>query len=247
MGKTPLLFECRAQNEGAPAFAANLQTLRLAAVCLYGPANFEDTTCVPVYARENGALFAPSGADARQTNEGQAYAWQAYTELADKEERFTAVLDTPPTNLALALLASKRLPERICRVVLAGGSLFGGDASPCAEANFLADPEAAEVVLNAGLNPIILPLEAVEQARGIVGEAPLGGLRAALALLLADEEEGFVLSPAWARVETKGKITRGKLVTDLCSDKKLEKNARVVTGVEPEALRRRFADAFPSR
>lgn len=244
MDKTSLLFECRAQNEGAPAFAAKLQTLRLAAVCLYGPASFDDTTYVPVYARENGALFSPSGTDARQANEGQAYAWQAYTTLANEEERFTVVLDAPPTNLALALLANKRLPERIGRLVLAGGSLFGGDASPCAEANFFADPEAAEIVLNVGLNPLILPLEAVEQARGILDEAPLGGLFAALALLLADGEDGFVLTPAWARVETKGRITRGKFVTDLYSDKKLEKNARVVTGVEPDTLRRRFADAF---
>lgn len=234
MDKTSLLFECRAQNEGAPAFAAKLQTLRLAAVLLNGAGGAETPPDDSVSAGEPGTLFSPSGFDG----------WQAYMELANEEERFTVVLDAPPTNLALALLANKRLPERIGRLVLAGGSLFGGDASPCAEANFFADPEAAEIVLNVGLNPLVLPLEAVEQARGIVGEAPLGGLFAALALLLADGEDGFVLTLAWARVETKGRITRGKFVTDLYSDKKLEKNARVVTGVEPDALRRRFADTF---
>lgn len=233
MNRTPLLFECRAQNASAPAFAAKLRTLRLAAVLLNGAGAAETPPDVSFSAGEPGTLFSPSGFDG----------WQAYMELANEEERFTVVLDAPPTNLALALLANKGLPERIDRLVLAGGALFGGDASPCAEANFLADPEAAEVVLAAGLNPLILPLEAVERARGVVA-VPSGGLCAALALLLADGEDGFVLSPAWARVETKGRITRGKLVTDLFSDKKLEKNARVVTEIAPDALRRRFAEAF---
>ena len=79
----------------------------------------------------------------------------------------------------------------------------------------------------------------------VSGDVPEGFLRAALALLLADGEEGFTVRPAWARVETKGRITRGKLVTDLFSDKKLEKNARVVTDIEPDALSRRLAAAFP--
>ena len=234
MDKTALLFECRAQSEGAPAFKANLQTLRLAAVLSSGAGGAEPPPDVLFSAGEPGTLFSPSGFDG----------WQAYMELANEEERFTVVLDAPPTNLALALLANKGLPERIDRLVLAGGALFGGDASPCAEANFFGDPEAAEIVLAAGLHPLILPLEAVEQARETVGEAPTGGLRTALALLLADGDEGFVVQPAWARVETKGRFTRGKLVTDLYSDKKLEKNARVVTNVEPDVLRRRLKDAF---
>lgn len=234
MRKTPMLLEGRTQSAGALGIAANLQNLRLAAVCLDGAAGATLPPNVPACTGGAGTLFSPSGADA----------WRAYTEMADAEERFTVVLDAPPTNLALALLADKRLPERICRLVLAGGSLFGGDASPCAEANFIGDPEAAEIVLAAGLHPLILPLEAVEQARETVGEAPTGGLRTALALLLADGDEGFVVQPAWARVETKGRFTRGKLVTDLYSDKKLEKNARVVTNVEPDVLRRRLKDAF---
>lgn len=240
MLKTPLLFNGQAKRGDAPAFMANLRTLSLAAVCRSGPVSFEETTYVPVYTGEYGTLFSPSG----------ACGWQAYTKLADEledeEGRFAVVLDAPPTDLALALLANDRLPGRIGRVVLAGGSLFGGDASPCAEANFFADPEAAEVVLSAGLDPLILPLEAMEQARGMLNGASEADVRAALALLLADGEEGFVLTPAWARVETKGRVTRGKLVTDLCSDKKLEKNARIVTGIEPDAIRRRFADAFPN-
>lgn len=234
MNKTPLLFEDRMQFASALALAENLQTLCLSCVCLYGLESVEEATYVPVYTGEKGTLFTPSGADV----------WRAYTEITDGAEPCAAVLDAPLTNLALALLADSRLPGRINRLVLAGGSLFGGDASPCAEANFFADPEAAEVVLAAGLNPLILPLETLEQARGISDAVSDEDLRAVLALLLADGEEGFVLSPAWARVETKGRITRGKLVTDLYSDKKLEKNARVVTAVEPDALRRRLAAAF---
>lgn len=234
MNKTPLIFEGRMKFASALALTENLRTLRPSCVCLYGLESVEETTYVPVYTGENGTLFTPSGADT----------WRAYTEMTDGAEPYAAVLDAPLTDLALALLADSRVPGRICRLVLAGGSLFGGDASPCAEANFFADPEAAEVVLAAGLNSLILPLEAVERARGISDAVSDEDLRAVLALLLADGEEGFVLTPAWARVETKGRITRGKLVTDLFSDKKLEKNARVVTGVEPDALRRRLATAF---
>ena len=233
MCKTPLLFEGRIQ--GVAAFGAELQNVRLAAVCLREPGCAADATPFPVYEDDGKALFAPNKKDT----------WRAYAELAEREGSFVAVLDAPPTNLALALLEDKRLPERISRVALAGGAFFGGDASPCAEANFICDPEAAEIVLAAGLNPFILPLEAVERARAVSGDVPEGFPRAALALLLADGEEGFAVRPAWARVETKGRITRGKLVTDLFSDKKLEKNARVVTDIEPDALSRRLAAAFP--
>ncbi len=58
-------------------------------------------------------------------------------------------------------------------------------------------------------------------------------------LLYAEDDSYFTTEPAGVRVETKGILTRGKTVTDLYSDKQMEHNAFVVTGVDREEFKRR--------
>jgi inosine-uridine nucleoside N-ribohydrolase len=57
----------------------------------------------------------------------------------------------PLTNLALALRLCPGLPNLVAEVVVMGGNaLCPGNSTPTAEANMLADPEAADLVLGAG-------------------------------------------------------------------------------------------------
>jgi inosine-uridine nucleoside N-ribohydrolase len=57
----------------------------------------------------------------------------------------------PLTNLGTALLMDPELPTLVRSVVIMGGAANGiGNASPTAEANIWHDPEAAELVFNAG-------------------------------------------------------------------------------------------------
>jgi purine nucleosidase len=77
----------------------------------------------------------------------------------------------PLTNLALALHLEPELPERLGGLTIMGGSLrAGGNATPAAEFNFLADPEAAQLVLTAGFKQIgLVPIDA---CRGVQLLAP---------------------------------------------------------------------------
>jgi purine nucleosidase len=77
----------------------------------------------------------------------------------------------PLTNLALALHLEPELPERLGGLTIMGGSLrAGGNATPAAEFNFLADPEAAQLVLAAGFKQVgLVPIDA---CRGVQLLAP---------------------------------------------------------------------------
>ena len=59
----------------------------------------------------------------------------------------------PMTNLAMALLKAPRLASAIKKVWVLGGSSTGvGNMTPKAEFNVYADPEAADIVLKAGMD-----------------------------------------------------------------------------------------------
>lgn len=71
----------------------------------------------------------------------------------------------PLTNLALALGKAPEIAPRIREVVLMGGGFFeGGNITPAAEFNIYVDPEAAEIVLKAGIPTTIMPLDVTHKA-----------------------------------------------------------------------------------
>lgn len=66
----------------------------------------------------------------------------------------------PLTNLALALRLDQDLPTKLGGVVIMGGALAEpGNVSPVAEANFLADPHAADMVLGQQWPVVIVGLD----------------------------------------------------------------------------------------
>lgn len=66
----------------------------------------------------------------------------------------------PLTNLALALRAAPDCAAGIGRLVIMGGTIDGrGNVTPAAEFNIYADPEAARIVLTAGLDTLLVPWE----------------------------------------------------------------------------------------
>ncbi|MHB1800992.1 MAG: nucleoside hydrolase [Actinomycetes bacterium] len=72
--------------------------------------------------------------------------------LTEAREPVTLVPTAPLTNIALLVRAYPRLvAEKVARIVLMGGSAGGGNASPVAEFNVWHDPEAAAIVLGAGV------------------------------------------------------------------------------------------------
>lgn len=82
----------------------------------------------------------------------------------------------PLTNLAMALLREPRLAERIPRLVMMGGAVGLGNATPSAEFNIYADPEAARVVFHSGIPITMVGLEATASA--LVGDDDVARVRA---------------------------------------------------------------------
>lgn len=177
----------------------------------------------------------------------------------------------PMTNIGLALAKYKDLPSLLKRVVIMGGAARGGNTTPAAEFNILVDPEAADMLFNCGIQVAMCGLDMTLQAFLTVEELEeLGRLGSSQALfarnclqkalaysltlgqpgialhdpaaiLYAADDSIFEAWPAWIRVETQGRHTYGKTVTDLYSDKKKPHRPHlVVTAVDREKFKARL-------
>lgn len=181
----------------------------------------------------------------------------------------TIVAIGPLTNLALAIMKYKELPRLIKRIVVMGGAAAGGNVTPSAEFNVYADPEAADMVFSSGAQVFMCGLDVTMESYFTPAEldelGALGSKQAVFArdvlqgilrfymgyglsgvafhdpvtVLYADDDSFFQTEHVWIRVETKGKLTRGKTVTDLYSDRQMEHNAYIVTKADREEFKKR--------
>ncbi len=91
---------------------------------------------------------------------GHAADWIVETVMARPTGTVTLVPIGPLTNIALALAREPALARRLRRIVLMGGGFFqGGNMSPAAEFNILVDPEAAAIVVRAGVDLTAVPID----------------------------------------------------------------------------------------
>ena len=164
----------------------------------------------------------------------------------------------PLTNIALALRKEPRITAWAASFTIMGGSYTRGNATPAAEFNIYADPEAAAEVFAAGWSVVMVGLDLTLQA--IVDDdiekrmLALGTLGSALVQPLAtfwtnpldDEWDGqalhdvcavayvarpdlFTVRPARVEVEVSGEFTRGMTVVDFHSS---EPNAIIPTRID---------------
>jgi ribosylpyrimidine nucleosidase len=70
----------------------------------------------------------------------------------------------PLTNVAMAMRLQPEIKKKIKRIVLMGGAVGAGNASPAAEFNILADPEAAHIVFTSGVPITMMGLDLTNQA-----------------------------------------------------------------------------------
>ncbi len=177
------------------------------------------------------------------------------------------IATAPLTNLAIAFSKYPYLPEMLHSILLMGGATREGNVTPCAEFNIYADPEAADIVFRAGVSIFMFPLDVTEKvclskedleelsecgnrAGKFVHDilqVPLGfhtalnhpgvQMHDSCPVLYLDEPELFDMEEAGVVVETKGKITLGKTVTDLYSDRQFDfSNAMVALDVDEKAF-----------
>jgi purine nucleosidase len=154
----------------------------------------------------------------------------------------------PLTNIALALRREPRIVDWVASFTIMGGSYTRGNATPAAEFNIYADPEAASEVFAAGWRVTMVGLDLTLQAivdEGIVDRMhQLGRLGVELIAPLAtfwtnpldDDWDGqalhdvcavafvarpdlFTSKPARVDVELVGEYTRGMTVVDFHSER----------------------------
>lgn len=83
---------------------------------------------------------------------------------SDQGLQTTYVPIGPLTNLALALRIDPTMATRIPHIITMGGAYIEGNATPSAEFNILADPEAAHIVYTAGIPITMIGLEVTSMA-----------------------------------------------------------------------------------
>lgn len=68
------------------------------------------------------------------------------------------------TNIALTLEKYPDLPKKVKKLVIMGGTVYApGNASPCAEANVIGDPEAADMMFISGFDITMVGLDVTKK------------------------------------------------------------------------------------
>lgn len=94
------------------------------------------------------------------SDDGVGVLCSTFGDAAAKGERVDILMIGPLTNLALALRLAPRIVDGIGTLTIMGGNVYGrGNTTPAAEFNIYADPEAAQVVLTAGIETVVVPWE----------------------------------------------------------------------------------------
>lgn len=87
------------------------------------------------------------------------------------KEKITLIAVGPLTNLGMALRMYPEMKDHIEKIVIMGGGVHKGNITPCAEANFYHDPEAAKIVLESGIPCDVVPLNATHSAEILLDDA----------------------------------------------------------------------------
>ena len=186
-----------------------------------------------------------------------------YNEAVKHNGELVVVAVGPLTDLGIALAKYKELPNLIKKVYIMGGSASFGNITPAAEFNIYVDPEAAKMLFESGIPIYMCGLDVTEKAyftpedidkmgeidtraakfitevcrnslefyldRGYNGKF----MHDSCPVLAVAHPEIFSGKMAGVAVETKGKITLGKTVSDYYTDRKFDfENAFVVTDVD---------------
>ncbi len=182
--------------------------------------------------------------------------------LGGSAEAITLCATGPLTNVASALVAAPEIAPRIGELVVMGGALGRGNATPSAEFNFHVDPDAAAIVFSSGVRLTMIGLDVTRKARATparvaaiealgnpVAAAVGGMLRYGLEHAGKGREAGppihdvlvpayllrpdlFEARPAHLRVVAWGETDRGRSV-ELADE---AANATLITRVDAEGL-----------
>ena len=181
------------------------------------------------------------------------------------------VLIGPQTNAAIAFQKYPDLGKYLKRILIMGGAEVGGNITPAAEFNIYVDPHAAQIVFKSGVPIVMCGLDVTmrsiltDEDLKCVNEGTSNGCRLfqmtsvtssawyrsigvngvvahdVCPVLYSVWPEMFSGEEAGVFVETRGRITRGKTVSDRITDVKFgRKNTRILLDVD----KKRFVEVF---
>jgi len=84
--------------------------------------------------------------------------------LEESNEKITISILGPMTNIGTVIKNKPALVGKIEKIVFMGGSALRGNTTPVAEFNTYVDPEAAKIVLNAGIEIYMLGLDVTNKS-----------------------------------------------------------------------------------
>ncbi len=195
-----------------------------------------------------------------------------YDEAVKSKGELVIVAIGPLTNLAQAFMVHPDLKQYIKKIVIMGGGHKFGNITPAAEFNIYADPEAAKIVFEFGIELVMVGLD-VTMADGLTRDQVTSlfvhhnDTTRVIEHILLDmvNGEGSSYKP-WAfihdamtlfyllysdllsgdyyhvDVETKGLLTYGKTVVDYYHTHKKDKNAWVAFNVNSEIFHQALKD-----
>ena len=97
----------------------------------------------------------------RRAEEEHAVSYLVRT-LKNAKEPIDICATGPLTNLAMAITMQPDIVKNIGTIFIMGGGIYRGNRTPVGEANFVDDPEAAEIVMKSGAKMVIGPIEGNE-------------------------------------------------------------------------------------
>jgi len=110
-------------------------------------------------------LDLPAARSTAQPTAAAVYLVDRFRTARLNGERLVLVAVGPLTNLALAIKLDPEFASAVSRLVIMGGGHEIPNVTASAEFNFWADPEAAHVVLNSGIEDVtVVPLDATHRA-----------------------------------------------------------------------------------
>ncbi len=189
-------------------------------------------------------------------------------------EPVTLVALGPLTNIAAAFADHGLSPASIREIVLMGGSAGRGNHTAVTEFNFACDPEAAEIVFDAGLPIRMFGLDVGRQC--MVTKADADAVRYAAterADIISDLYEGYLrirsadgsvpmpfydptvalwmlddslvsFEPARVDIETQGKHTRGMSVCEFRVPQRAKANATIAMDIDAPKARQMITDVL---
>ncbi|MCL2602828.1 MAG: nucleoside hydrolase [Treponema sp.] len=182
----------------------------------------------------------------------------------------------PLTNLAMAITCYPEISEKIKRLTIMGGGVFGGNVTMTSEFNIYFDPEAAKIVFESGIPLYMVGLDVTTKTslppdvfsaiknsgskyasaaakifdfmvrRNVESGGEAPFLHDVIALAAVINPDILTFKKFYMEVECEGTITRGMTVADLNNVKEKDPNISAALEIDSENFWRWLRELFLS-